>query len=135
GFDLSEARREQAKADGVAVASSAAEAAAAAEVVITMLPMGAHVVTVWSEMLPAVKGSALVIDCSTIDVESARKAHAMAGDRALASVDAPVSGGVGGAREATLTFMAGGTPEAFARAEPILSQMGRRVVHCGEAGA
>jgi 3-hydroxyisobutyrate dehydrogenase len=102
-----------------------------------MLPAGKHVLSVWSDILPAVKPSALVIDCSTIDVESARRAHAMAREqeRDLMSLDAPVSGGVGGAKGATLTFMAGGAKEAFGRAEPILAQMGKRVVHCGEAGA
>ena len=76
-----------------------------------------------------------MIDCSTIDVNNARKVHALAAERRLLSLDAPVSGGVGGAKGATLTFMAGGAPEAFARAEPVLSLMGKRVVHCGEAGA
>ena len=106
-----------------------------AEVVVTMLPAGKHVLAVWAEILPAVQPGTLIIDCSTIDVESARKAHALAGERGCLSLDAPVSGGVGGAKGATLTFMAGGSAEAFARAEPILAQMGRRVVHCGEAGA
>ena len=106
-----------------------------AEVVVTMLPAGQHVLAVWSDILAAADPGTLVIDCSTIDVESARKAHALAAERGLASLDAPVSGGVGGAKAATLTFMAGGAAEAFARAEPILAQMGKRVVHCGEAGA
>jgi 3-hydroxyisobutyrate dehydrogenase len=135
GFDLAPASCEQARADGVEVAGSARDAAAAAEVVVTMLPAGRHVLSVWSDILPAVRPGALVIDSSTIDVESARKAHAMAAERGLPSLDAPVSGGVGGAKAATLTFMAGGSPDAFARAEPVLSQMGKRVVHCGEAGA
>ncbi|MFL5224714.1 MAG: 3-hydroxyisobutyrate dehydrogenase [Microvirga sp.] len=135
GFDLAPASREQAKADGVTVAGSASDAVADAEMVVTMLPAGKHVLSVWSEILPSLKSGTLVIDSSTIDVESARKAHGLAQERGLLSLDAPVSGGVGGARGATLTFMAGGTPEAFARAEPILSLMGRRVVHCGEAGA
>jgi 3-hydroxyisobutyrate dehydrogenase len=106
-----------------------------AEVVVTMLPAGKHVIAVWSDILPDVKAGALVVDCSTIDVDSARKAHAMAKEKGLLSLDAPVSGGVGGAKGATRTFMAGGAKEAFARAEPILSQMGKRVVHCGEGGA
>src|SRR5690606_6529293 len=103
----------------------------------TMLPAGKHVLSVWADILPSVKPGALMIDCSTIDVESAREAHGMAQgqERDLMSLDAPVSGGVGGAKGATLTFMAGGSKEAFARAEPILSQMGKRVVHCGDAGA
>jgi 3-hydroxyisobutyrate dehydrogenase len=137
GFDLSPASCDQARADGAAIAGSAAEAVREAEVVVTMLPAGKHVLSVWTGILPAVKPGTLVIDCSTIDVDSARKAHALAGEQGgnLHSLDAPVSGGVGGAKAATLTFMAGGSPEAFARAEPILSQMGTRVVHCGTAGA
>ncbi len=135
GFDLVPAALDQARADGIAIAGSAREAAAAAEVVITMLPAGKHVLSVWTDILPAVRPGALVIDSSTIDVESARKAHGMAAERGLPSLDAPVSGGVGGAKAATLTFMAGGSQEAFARAEPILARMGKRVVHCGEAGA
>ncbi len=135
GFDLVPAALDQARADGIAIAGSAREAAAAAEVVITMLPAGKHVLSVWTDILPAVRPGALVIDSSTIDVESARKAHRMAAERGLPSLDAPVSGGVGGAKAATLTFMAGGSQVAFARAEPILAHMGKRVVHCGEAGA
>jgi 3-hydroxyisobutyrate dehydrogenase len=135
GYDLVPASCAQAEADGVAVAASAREAVAEAEAVITMLPAGKHVLAVWSDILPAMRAGALIIDSSTIDVESARKAHTMAGERGLASLDAPVSGGVGGAKAATLTFMAGGAASAFTRAEPILAQMGRRVVHCGEAGA
>jgi 3-hydroxyisobutyrate dehydrogenase len=135
GFDVVPASCDAAKENGATIANSAREAAAGASVVVTMLPAGKHVLSVWGDMLPAVKPGALVVDCSTIDVDSARKAHAMAGQRGLLSLDAPVSGGVGGAKGATLTFMAGGSKEAFARAEPILSQMGKRVVHCGEAGA
>ena len=135
GFDLAPASCEQARADGVAIVGSARDAVAEAEVVLTMLPAGRHVLAVWADILAAMPPGALVIDSSTIDVESARKAHALAAERGLHSLDAPVSGGVGGAKGATLTFMAGGSHEAFARAEPILQQMGKRVVHCGEAGA
>jgi 3-hydroxyisobutyrate dehydrogenase len=135
GFDLGAAVCEQAKADGVAIAGTAREAVADAEVIVTMLPAGRHVLAVWSDILPAARPGTLVIDSSTIDVESARKAHALAAESGLLSVDAPVSGGVGGAKAATLTFMAGGAGEAFAKAEPILAQMGKRIVHCGEAGA
>jgi 3-hydroxyisobutyrate dehydrogenase len=135
GFDLVPASLDQARADGVTVAGSAREAVAEAEIVVTMLPAGRHVLSVWGEILPAVRAGALVIDSSTIDVDSARRAHALAAERGLLSLDAPVSGGVGGAKAATLTFMAGGSAEAFARAEPVLGQMGKRVVHCGEAGA
>ncbi len=137
GFDLSPASCDQARDDGVSIASSTADAVLDAAIVVTMLPAGKHVIAVWADILPAVKEGALVIDSSTIDVASARRAHRLAGEQArgLMSLDAPVSGGVGGAKGATLTFMAGGAKEAFDRAEPILSRMGKRVVHCGEAGA
>jgi 3-hydroxyisobutyrate dehydrogenase len=135
GFDLSSASCDQASNDGVGIASSTVDATRDAQVVVTMLPAGMHVLSVWTDILPAVKDGTLIIDCSTIDVESARKAHGLAAERGLQSLDAPVSGGVGGAKGATLTFMAGGAKEAFDQAEPILSRMGRRVVHCGEAGA
>ena len=135
GFDLVQASLDEAKADGVAIADSAAEAVKGADVVITMLPAGKHVVSVWSEIIPSVAKGALMIDCSTIDVESARKAHALASKASLLSVDAPVSGGTGGAKGATLTFMAGGGAEAFAAAKPVLEAMGKKIVHCGDAGA
>jgi 3-hydroxyisobutyrate dehydrogenase len=135
GFDLVQASLDQAKADGVTVAGSAATAVKDAEVVITMLPAGKHVVSVWSDVIPHVARGALMIDCSTIDVESARHAHASAAKASLLSVDAPVSGGVGGAKAATLTFMAGGGAKAFAAAKPILEAMGKKIVHCGDAGA
>ncbi len=95
GFDLVPASREAAKAAGAAIANSAAESVKGADVVITMLPAGKHVVAVWSEVLPDVAKGALMIDCSTIDVDSARQAHALAAKASLGSVDAPVSGGVG----------------------------------------
>ena len=135
GFDLVPASCENARAEGVSVAGSGREAVAEAEVIVTMLPAGKHVLAVWGDVLAAARAGALIIDSSTIHVESARKAHALAGERGLLSLDAPVSGGVSGAKGATLTFMTGGSEQAFKRAEPVLSQMGRRVVHCGEAGA
>jgi len=137
GFDLSTSACAQAKDHGAAIAGSAAEAVKGADVVITMLPAGKHVLAVWDEVLPSVRDGALLIDCSTIDVESARNAHARAGEqkRNLATLDAPVSGGVGGATAGTLTFMCGGSNEAFARAEPILGLMGAKIVHCGDAGS
>jgi 3-hydroxyisobutyrate dehydrogenase len=100
-----------------------------------MLPAGKHVVSVWSDIIPSVAKGALMIDCSTIDVESARQAHALADKASVLSVDAPVSGGVGGAKGATLTFMAGGDAKAFAAAKPVLEAMGKKIVHCGDAGA
>jgi 3-hydroxyisobutyrate dehydrogenase len=135
GFDLSPELREAAQGQGVASAGSGREAVADAEVVVTMLPAGKHVLSVWGDLVPALNPGTLVIDSSTVDVESANKAHAMAAERGCRSLDAPVSGGVGGAKAATLTFMCGGSPEAFAAAEPILAQMGKRVVHCGGPGA
>ena len=92
-------------------------------------------IAVWSEIVGAAKKGSLLIDSSTIDVDSARRAHALAKGAGLQSIDAPVSGGVGGAKAASLTFMCGGAAEAFAVARPILEKMGKRIVHCGEAGA
>ncbi|WP_454658089.1 3-hydroxyisobutyrate dehydrogenase [Bosea beijingensis] len=133
-FDLAQASKDAAAEMGVGIAGSAKEAVAEAEVVVTMLPAGKHVLAVWADILPAVKPGTLLIDSSTIDVESARKAHALAAERGCLSLDAPVSGGTGGAKAATLTFMVGGTEDAFAKGEPILAKMGRRIVHCGGAG-
>jgi 3-hydroxyisobutyrate dehydrogenase len=135
GFDLVKTSLDQAKSDGATIASSAAEAVKGTDVVITMLPAGKHVVSVWSDIIPSVAKGALMIDCSTIDVESARQAHALAGKASMLSVDAPVSGGVGGAKGATLTFMAGGDAKAFAAAKPVLEAIGKKIVHCGDAGA
>ena len=135
GFDLVPASLEAAQAVGISVAATGRDAVAGADVVITMLPAGKHVLAVWADILPSIAPGSLIVDCSTIDVESARKAHGLAADRGLLSVDAPVSGGTVGAKGATLTFMAGGSAEAFGRAESVLAKMGRRVVHCGEAGA
>jgi 3-hydroxyisobutyrate dehydrogenase len=134
-FDVVPFLREAAAAKGISVAASAVAAAKAAEIVVTMLPAGRHVIDVWSATLPAARPGTLFIDCSTIDVESARRAHALASEHAMASLDAPVSGGTGGAKAASLTFMAGGTDEAFARAKPVLEAMGKKIVHCGTAGA
>src|SRR6202007_2337910 len=134
-FDLVGAAREQAKADGAGIADSSVASVKGADVVITMLPAGKHVLSVWAEILPAMAKGALIIDCSTIDVESAVQAHGLAAKHNVASVDAPVSGGTGGAKGATLTFMAGGEPNAFAAARPVLENMGKKIVHCGGAGA
>jgi 3-hydroxyisobutyrate dehydrogenase len=135
GFDLVPDNLKIAKENGVAVMADAPAAIAGAEVVITMLPAGKHVLSVYEDIAPkAVKGT-LFIDSSTIDVDSARKAHAIAAKHGLPSIDAPVSGGTGGAAAGTLTFMAGGAADAFARAEPILQPMAGRIAHCGDAGA
>jgi len=135
GFDVSAPCREAAQASGMEIAKSVSAAVADTDVVITMLPAGRHVLSVWAEAIPAAPARTLFIDCSTIDLDSARRAHAVAAEHGRPALDAPVSGGVAGAKAATLTFMAGGSREAFAQAEPILSAMGKRVVHCGEAGA
>src|ERR1700755_2493960 len=119
-FDLVAASRDQAEADGAAIAESSIASVKGAEIVITMLPAGKHVLGVWHEVVPAMGKGALIIDCSTIDVESAKQAHALAAKHGVASVDAPVSGGTGGAKGATLTFMCGGEEKAFAAAKRIL---------------
>src|SRR5690348_10350471 len=134
-FDLVAASRDQAKADGASIAESSVASVKGADVVITMLPAGKHVLSVWNEVVPAMGKGALIIDCSTIDVESAKQAHALAAGQGVASVDAPVSGGTGGAKGATLTFMCGGADQAFATAKPVLEKMGKKIVHCGGAGA
>jgi 3-hydroxyisobutyrate dehydrogenase len=135
GFDLSAALRETAAEAGVVNVASAAEAVKGADVVVTMLPAGKHVLAVWGEIVALAKPGALFIDSSTIDVESARKAHQLAAGAGLQTVDAPVSGGVGGAKGGTLTFMCGAEAAAFAAAKPILETMGKRIVHCGAPGA
>ncbi|WP_369382792.1 3-hydroxyisobutyrate dehydrogenase [Streptomyces sp. cg36] len=137
GFDLVPALLASAAATGVEPAASAAEAAARADVVITMLPAGHHVLSLYRDqgLLAAARPGTLFVDCSTIDVADARAAHeavVAAGHRGL---DAPVSGGVVGAEAGTLTFMAGGDDAEFAAAEPLLAAMGKKAVHCGAAGA
>ncbi|MBI5319135.1 3-hydroxyisobutyrate dehydrogenase [Bradyrhizobium sp.] len=134
-FDLVAASRDQAKADGASIGESAVATVKDADTVITMLPAGKHVLSVWNEVVPAMKKGALIIDCSTIDVESSKQAHALAAKHGMGSVDAPVSGGTGGAKGATLTFMCGGDEKSFAAATPVLENMGKKIVHCGGAGA
>ena len=135
GFDLMPDNLKVARDNGVTVMANAAAAVKGAEVVITMLPAGKHVLSVYQEIVAAADKDTLFIDSSTIDVESARKAHSVAAEAGMLSIDAPVSGGVGGAEAGTLTFMAGGSGEAFAKAEPILKPMAGKIVHCGDAGA
>jgi len=135
GFDLVAALMDAPAAAGVKAAGSAREAVAGAEAIVTMLPAGRHVLASWSDFLPAARKGALVIDSSTIDVESARRAHDAGVAAGVLTLDAPVSGGVGGASAGTLTFMCGGSEEAFARAKPILGAMGKRIVRCGGGGA
>jgi len=139
GYDLNTAAVQKLASAGVTVAASASEAARDADIVITMLPAGEHVREVWLHqggLLEAVKDAApLLIDCSTIDVESARIVTEAAHKAGLAMLDAPVSGGVGGAVAATLTFMVGGSEAAFARGLPVLRVMGKNIVHAGGPGA
>ena len=124
---------------GVSPAASAAEAVAGAQVVFTMLPDGAILRVVADQVIPAMAATgavgAVLCDCSTVDVESARAVAAQAQAAGLGALDAPVSGGVGGAAAGTLTFMVGGAPEAFQAVRPLLDVMGSRAVHCGAAGA
>ncbi|MEM8657475.1 MAG: 3-hydroxyisobutyrate dehydrogenase [Pseudomonadota bacterium] len=120
--------------DGVTPAASAAQAATGAEIVFTMLPNGAILRDVAAEVLPAMTGGTFV-DCSTVDVDSARTVAADALSAGIQPVDAPVSGGIGGAQAGTLTFMAGGTEEGFSTALPLFDIMGQKAVHCGAAGA
>jgi len=134
GFDVVPASLEAAARDGVQIVASARATVENADIVITMLPAGEHVLSVWNDIVPAARQGTLFIDCSTIDVASARKAHALAAARGIGTLDAPVSGGVGGAKGATLTFMVGGSTHAFERGKPVLERMGKHIVHCGEAG-
>jgi 3-hydroxyisobutyrate dehydrogenase len=139
GYDINPAARDALVAAGGIAAASAAEAAKGAEVVITMLPAGDDVREVWLNqgglIEAVVKAKPLLIDCSTIDVDSARTVTAAAEAAGLAMLDAPVSGGTVGAQNATLTFMVGGTEDAFARGEPILAAMGKNIFHAGGPGA
>ena len=123
------------QADGALKATSAAEAAQGADVVLTMLPNGEILRAVAAEVLPVMTEGALFLDCSTVDVDSARAVADDATARGLQFVDAPVSGGIGGAAAGTLTFMAGGSSDAFATATPLFDIMGQKAVHCGDAGA
>ncbi len=120
--------------NGVSMAASASEAAAGRQVVITMLPNGAILQSVAAEIIAVMDKGAGFVDCSTVDVESARKVAAQATEAGLLAVDAPVSGGIGGASGGTLTFMAGGTEESFAMAAPLFDIMGQKAVHCGPSG-
>jgi 3-hydroxyisobutyrate dehydrogenase len=137
GFDVSEYAADRLGAGGGRRAHSVAEACSGAEIVITMLPAGQQVREVYLDeggVLASVASGTLLIDCSTIDVDTARAVAQEAQEKGVAMIDAPVSGGVAGAQASTLTFMVGGSADAFARARPLLEQMGKTVVHAGEAG-
>jgi len=120
--------------DGVSRAASASEAATGRQIVITMLPNGAILRSVGNEIIAVMDKGAGFVDCSTVDVDSARDVAAQAMAAGLLAVDAPVSGGVGGASGGTLTFMAGGIDESFAMAAPLFDIMGQKAVHCGPSG-
>jgi 3-hydroxyisobutyrate dehydrogenase len=137
GVDVSAAALDKLKAAGGKVAETAKVAAARADAVVTMLPSGKEVRDVYlgaGGIIESANAGTLLIDSSTIDVETARAVGAAAEARGLPMVDAPVSGGVGGAQAATLTFMVGGPAQAFARAQPILEKMGKTIVHAGGPG-
>src|SRR5205823_2695138 len=138
GFDLVPTAIAALAEKGGHAAPSAIAAAAAGDVVITMLPAGPQVRAVYlgpDGIIAHARPGALLIDCSTIDVETARLVTAAAAEKGLQMLDAPVSGGVIGAEAATLTFMVGGEAAAFARGEPILKAMGKTIVHAGPAGS
>ena len=137
GYDVVKTSVGKLSAAGGAAVTSIADACAGADAVITMLPAGAHVRAVYTDaggVLASVAAGTLLIDSSTIDVASARAVADAARTQGLDMIDAPVSGGVGGAQAATLTFMVGGSEQAFARAKPILELMGRTIVHAGGSG-
>ncbi|MBN8205445.1 3-hydroxyisobutyrate dehydrogenase [Microbacterium esteraromaticum] len=140
GFDPVSAARDAARAKGIEVAADPNAAVAGAEIVITMLPTGAHVIAAYQgdEHTPGLLASAspgtLFLDCSTIAVDEARRAHDLALTAGHRAADAPVSGGVIGAQRGTLAFMVGGSDEDFAAALPVLQIMGERIVHCGGSG-
>lgn len=130
GFDTADTT-----AEGVTNAATVQDAVKDADVVITMLPNGQILRAVADQIVPAMKSGATLVDCSTVDVDSARAVAGQAIAAGLLAVDAPVSGGTGGATAGTLTFMAGGSAEAFAVAAPLFDIMGQKAVHCGDSGA
>lgn len=135
-FDLSDAAVAQAVAQGASAAGSAADAVSGADAVVTMLPAGKHVRAVYEDQVfPSAAPGTLFLDCSTIDVDSARHVGGAAVDKGFKFVDAPVSGGVAAATGGTLTFMVGGSAGDFAAAEPFLQAMGKAVIHAGDTGA
>ena len=135
-FDLAAPTLERAQGNGCEIATSAEEAVTGADVVVTMLPAGKHVASVYrNSILGKAPTNALLIDCSTIDVATAKSVEAEAAAAGYTMVDAPVSGGIAAADGGTLTFMVGGTDDAFERAKALLDKMGKAVIHAGDAGA
>ncbi|MEK9879912.1 MAG: 3-hydroxyisobutyrate dehydrogenase, partial [Paracoccaceae bacterium] len=122
------------EAEGLHILSTASEAAKGADVVITMLPNGAILRSVAETVLPAMSAGAVFLDCSTVDVDSARAVAAMAAEAKVIPLDAPVSGGIGGASAGTLTFMVGGSEAGVEKAKPLFDIMGQKAVHCGPSG-
>ena len=137
GFDIMEDNLSKATQAGIKKVPTAADAAKEVDFVLTMVPTGKETLAVYegAGVFGAAKPGTLFIDASTIDVGQAKKAHELAAKAGMLALDAPVSGGTVGAQGATLTFMCGGSKEAFEKARPVLEGMGRKVVHCGEAGA
>ena len=134
-FDLAEAALAKAREGGCTSAATADAAGEGADAIVTMLPAGRHVAGVYASLFGVIAPGTLLIDCSTIDVATARAVAADAEAKGFAMVDAPVSGGIAAANGGTLTFMVGGTAAGFGRAEPILAAMGKAVIHAGDAGA
>jgi 3-hydroxyisobutyrate dehydrogenase len=135
-FDLAEPAIERARGNGASIATSAAEAVDGADAVVTMLPAGKHVAQVYREsVFGKAPTSAILIDCSTIDVATAKMVESEAQAAGYGMVDAPVSGGIAAADGGTLTFMVGGSDDGFAKAQPYLDKMGKAVIHAGGAGA
>ncbi len=137
-FDIVEALMEKSRAAGATPAASATEAASGVDLFVSMLPASAHVESLYlgqSGVLGSISTDTLVIDCSTISPSVARNVSAEARSAGITMLDAPVSGGVGGAVAGTLTFIVGGTDEGFDRARPVLGDMGRNIFHAGDAGA
>jgi 3-hydroxyisobutyrate dehydrogenase len=136
GFDIVPVNLENGAKRGLTKTASVAEAVKDVDCIVTMLPAGSHVIDVWGgDLLKSARPGTLIIDCSTIDIDSARRAHEMAAAAKMLSLDAPVSGGTVGAEAGTLALMVGGTKEAFDRGKPILEGVGKRIVHCGDPGA
>ena len=135
-FDLSQAALDRAAAAGCSAVASAIDAVTGADAVVTMLPAGKHVASVYANAVFTTVGpETLLLDCSTIDVATAKSVATAAAVHGLVMADAPVSGGIAAANGGTLTFMVGGTEEAFGRAAPVLEAMGKTVIHAGAAGA
>ena len=135
-FDLSETALAAAVAEGCVAAGSASDCVTGSDALVTMLPAGQHVRDVYARhVYQWATPQMILMDCSTIDVQSARDVSETALEKGLTMVDAPVSGGVAAAKGGTLTFMVGGTPEGFAQAQLFLSAMGKAVIHAGQAGA